>query len=80
MRLLRIDTNKGAQIDGGFLHTVFEKSTVNGKVSTDQIVSQKFTMILNEPEWIEGMLNDPKKFIADLAAPQPQPQPSEVPK
>lgn len=76
MRLLRIDTNKGAQIEGGFLHTIFEKSTVNGRVSVEQIASQKFTMILNEPEWIEGMLNDPKKFIGDLN----EPKPSEVPK
>jgi hypothetical protein len=70
MRLTRIDTNKGNKVDGGYLHTVFENTTINGKVSIEQIASQKFTMILNEREWIEGFTKDPAAFIKELSAPQ----------
>lgn len=63
MRLLKIETNKGNMIDGGFRHTVFESGTVNGKRCINILASTKFDGVLWHPEHIEQFKKNPDEFL-----------------
>ncbi len=65
MRLLRIDTNKNRSVDGGFRHTVFESSKINGKSMINIIDSVKFNDVLDAAS-IESYKSNPKEFIESL--------------
>lgn len=65
-KFLRIDCNRGIPIDGGFRHTIFESSTMNGKKAINKLVSVKFSEILSEDAYIESFKNDPDAFIGGL--------------
>lgn len=67
MRLLRIDTNKGNKIDGGFRHTVFESSKINGKPMINIIDSVKFNDVLCV-EHANLYKSNPAAFIESLNA------------
>ena len=64
---LRIGTNKGNKVDGGFRHTVFESSTLNGKKSINMIASARFDGVLNELEHIEDYRKNPSEFLKGLS-------------
>lgn len=68
MRLLRIDTNKGNRVDGGFRHTVFESSITNGKRSIKNLCSTKFDGILYDAEHIEHFKKNPDEFLGGITS------------
>lgn len=67
MRLLRIDTNKGNKVDGGFLHTVFETTRMNGERKINILASTKFDGVLCHPEHIEQFKNNPDEFLRSVS-------------
>lgn len=67
MRLLRIDTNKGNKVDGGFRHTIFESQVTNGRCDINIIESAKFNEVLSNSEWIEHYTKDPKGFLKNMS-------------
>lgn len=66
MNLLCISTNKGIPIDGGFRHSVFTTSKVNGEMSINIISSEKFSTVINEQHWIDAYRTNPKKFLKEI--------------
>lgn len=66
MNLLRIDTNKGNKVDGGFLHSVFESETINGKRKINIISSTKFDGVLTDSDHIEQYRTNPEEFLKGI--------------
>lgn len=66
MRLLRIDTNKGNKIDGGFRHTTFDITKVNGERKINIVSSIKFDSVLTHPLHIEQFRKDPDELLRSV--------------